>query len=123
VSCDGIRRDAERRVAELRARLIEWDVLGVYADDDGPGDENEYDDLIAPIMRWLGAGDDAPLLSARIVTLLRDDYGLDIPHKDAASPFASSLVRWWREANSNMDTAPSMSPAAGPRRRGDPVNS
>lgn len=92
---DARRRDAKQRVAELRSRLIERDILGVYADDEGPDDENEYDDLIAPIMRWLAEGADSRVLSARIVEILHREYGLDMARSDAELALAASLVDWW----------------------------
>lgn len=92
----GAGRDAHAQVAALRARLIAWDVLGVYQDDAGPGDDNEYDDLIAPVLRWLSEGVDATELSIRIVRFLRQDYGLDYRDDLAERPFAQSLVEWWR---------------------------
>lgn len=93
---DRIRRDVQPRVAELRARLIEWDVLAVYQDDEGPDDHNEYVDLIAPILGWLGDDVDATELSVRLVQFLRRAYGLEYEDDEAELPFARSLVDWWR---------------------------
>ncbi|CAN3702356.1 hypothetical protein MMX123_02375 [Microbacterium sp. MM2322] len=92
---DHARQDPHARVAEMRARLIEWDVLGVYGDGEGPGDDGEYDDLIEPIMRWLADGASPRELSANIVQFLHDDYGLEIVDTDAELPLARSFVAWW----------------------------
>ncbi|QEW03618.1 hypothetical protein [Microbacterium lushaniae] len=86
------------RDTELRARLLAWDILGVYADADRPADDAEYDDLIRPIMTWLGEGADADEVSARLVRFLRADYGLTVSDEKAEVEFARTLVEWWRAA-------------------------
>lgn len=88
----------DHHVVELRARLVEWDVLGVYQDEDGPDDDYEYDDLIWPILRWLEDGVDARALSAHIDGILRRSYGLDGESGVAQTAFAQSLVQWWESS-------------------------
>jgi hypothetical protein len=44
-------RDAfDDRSLALAGMLQSWDVLGVYQGDGGPSDDEEYDDLVAPIV-------------------------------------------------------------------------
>lgn len=71
------RRDVlSRRARELRRILIEWDPIGVYRDSPRPDGGDEYDDLVWPIIGWLGDGVDPNELSARIQGVLHDHYKL-----------------------------------------------
>lgn len=90
------RRELLKRAAELRVRLVAWDVIGIYALPNGAADDGEYDDLIWPIISWLREGADAPSLSAHLVGVLRAEYGLSIREEHAELEFAQSLVEWWR---------------------------
>ena len=77
---------------EIRRRLVVWDVLAVYQDDDGPEDDREHDDLVGPIATWLGQGVDAMTLSARIAAFLRRNYGLtDVGDRQPAD-LAETLI-------------------------------
>lgn len=79
--------------------LIEWDPLGVYRDEPRPDGDDEYDDLIWPILRWLDNGVDAEDLSTRIVAALRHHYGLAPRHDLSEIEFSRQLVSWWGTAN------------------------
>jgi hypothetical protein len=85
----------DERSLEIARRLYEWDVLGVYSVDDGPDDDDEYDDLVAPLRGWLEEGATPAQLSIRLVGMLRRDYGLPYADDFAELEMARSLHDWW----------------------------
>ena len=92
----GRRRSSfDERSLEIARRLYDWDGLGVYSMDDGPDDDDEYDDLVMPIRGWLEDGATPGQLSIRLVSLLRRDYGLAYADDFAELELASSLYGWW----------------------------
>jgi hypothetical protein len=93
----GRRRSSfDERSLAIARRLYDWDVLGVYSIDDGPDDDDEYDDLVMPIRGWLEKGTTPAQLSIRLVGLLRRDYGLPCADDFAELELARSLCAWWQ---------------------------
>ncbi|QHC69337.1 hypothetical protein [Rathayibacter sp. VKM Ac-2801] len=70
-------------------------MLGVYADEIRPADDEEYDDLVDPLRIALEAGASAEELSARLVDVLRRQYGLTICDDSAEITFTRDLHTWW----------------------------
>jgi len=62
----------------IRAVLWEWDPIGVRLIGEG-WPEDEYDDLLLPIMAALAEHPDADELAADLRTVLETDYGLPSP--------------------------------------------
>lgn len=94
---------------ELELMLEEWDVIGVYGDDESdlPTDparrtaqQHEYDDLVRPIIAHLVVSDDQDEFESALVDVLRRDYGISIDagddRYDDVRSFARSVIGWWR---------------------------
>lgn len=80
----------------LANRLQRWDVIGVYGSEDGrPADDEEYDDLVAPMRAALERGEDPEALSRALVDTLRRDYGLTYTDDLAELSFTRDLHTWW----------------------------
>jgi hypothetical protein len=100
----GRRRSSfDERSLAIARRLYAWDVLGVYSIDDGPDDDEEYDDLVLPIRGWLEEGATPGQLSIRLVGTLRRDYGLAYADDFAELELARSLCAWWRDLPAATD--------------------
>jgi transcriptional regulator with XRE-family HTH domain len=85
--------DLLRQVREI---LWQWDPLDL-TDDRAAGApiDDEYDDLIPPVLTLLRAGAGPDVLAAYLRRVMVEDYGLSTrpdPELDAA---ADRLVRWW----------------------------
>ena len=93
------RANLSRRSRELRRMLVEWDPIGVYQDDPRPEGDDEYDDLIWPIIGWLDEGVTPEELSAHIVGVLRNHYGLSPKDDSAEIGFSRQLLTWWETAH------------------------
>ncbi|SMH42884.1 hypothetical protein SAMN06295885_2085 [Rathayibacter oskolensis] len=89
------REGFDERSRALADRLRQWDVLGVYADEIRPSDDEEYDDLVAPLRAWLEAGASPEELSTGLVGVLRQWYGLSVPDDSAEIAFAREVHAWW----------------------------
>ena len=92
-----VHRERDAYARELSALLDRWDFLGVNdPPEDGPG-PGEYDDLIQPIIGWLGEGVDSAGLSRRLHVLLMSDYGVAPTVPDLEAELTASLVEWWAQ--------------------------
>jgi cytochrome c-type biogenesis protein CcmH/NrfF len=78
---------------ELRARLMEWDPIGIAGVDE-PWDE--YDCLLSPIMHMLHDGASERQIGDWLMTELKDHFGLR-PEPDREERLADNLVVWWRD--------------------------
>ena len=85
-----------QRGRELRAILNEWDPIGVMGPDAKPGDD-EYDDLLWPVMRLLEGGASAGDLARYLVKKLDEDYGLNVGESKLQG--VSSSIKEWFERN------------------------
>ncbi|MDQ1074287.1 MULTISPECIES: hypothetical protein [Microbacterium] len=74
----------------VRAVLWEWDPIGVRDIGDGWPDD-EYDDLIVPILEALASKPTADELAADLRSVVEIDYGLPTP--DGCHEVAVSLLR------------------------------
>lgn len=74
----------------VRAILWEWDPIGVRDIGDGWPDD-EYDDLIIPILEALASGPTLDELAADLRTVIEVDYGL--PSPDGCHDVAALLLR------------------------------
>lgn len=79
---------------ELRDLLCAWDPIGVMDDPDWPRDE--YDCLVAPVLRRLDAGESPESLAAFLETEVRAYFGVE-PVTDAARTFAERAEAWYRQ--------------------------
>ncbi|TCL79393.1 hypothetical protein EDF43_111167 [Rathayibacter sp. PhB179] len=70
-------------------------MLGVYADEVRPSDDEEYDDLVDPLRAALESGSSPEELNARLVNVLRQRYGLSIRDDSAEITFTRDLHTWW----------------------------
>lgn len=83
---------------ELRGLLLRWDpILGDAEDGSFPADE--YDCMIAPLLRLLRGGAAVDEVVARVREVMTDHFGLD-PEGDPELHLAAGIVQWWshREA-------------------------
>jgi hypothetical protein len=78
---------------ELRARLMEWDPIGVAGIDEA---WDEYDCLLSPVMHMLHDGISGDQLGEWLMTELNNHFGLR-PDLDRDKQLADELVTWWRE--------------------------
>jgi hypothetical protein len=78
---------------ELRARLLEWDPIGIAGIDEA---WDEYDCLLSPIMHMLHDGVSEHDLGNWLMTELDEHFGLR-PDRDRERALAGDLVRWWLE--------------------------
>ncbi|WZH37462.1 MAG: hypothetical protein PIR02_02090 [Microbacterium enclense] len=74
----------------VRAVLWEWDPIGVRSIGDGWPDD-EYDDLIVPILDALASDPSPDDLAADLSSVIEIDYGLPAP--DGCHAVAVSLLR------------------------------
>ena len=79
-----------------RILLDEWDPIGVMSPDASPGD-NEYDDLLWPLMRLLETGATARDLFVFVRNKLTEDYGIDPDEADLDQ--IAGRVKDWFENN------------------------
>lgn len=78
-------------VTDLRRRLLAWDPLGVS---NAPEPQDEYDCLIAPLMRRLHDGFTSPEIANWLVQELSDHFGLR-PDQKRERALATELAEWW----------------------------
>ncbi|WP_096499755.1 hypothetical protein [Mycobacteroides stephanolepidis] len=89
------RDDFDERSLRLAQMLRAWDVLGVYRGDVAPPDDEEYDDLVVPILGWLEGNAGPEELSMRLVGRLASHYGLRSNNALAELDFARQIHAWW----------------------------
>ncbi len=77
---------------ELNQLLNEWDFIGVVEKDN----QNEYLDLIAPIISKLQEDISNEELQLYLRVYITDTYGYTPRNTDS---FASKLLNWWKEKN------------------------
>jgi len=77
----------------IRAVLNEWDPIGVHHIGQGWPDD-EYDDLILPILEALDRGPSVDELATELRTVVENDYGLPAP--EGCREAARSLLRLHR---------------------------
>src|SRR5205814_5064962 len=75
---------------ELRARLMEWDPIGVAGADEA---WDEYDCLLSPIMHMLHEGASRDRLCTRLMSELDYHFGLR-PDRDRYERLCTDSVRW-----------------------------
>ncbi len=83
-------RSLSPNALSVRAVLYAWDPIGVH--DIGAGwPEDEYDDLILPVLDALAAGTTVDALAADLHAVVESDYGIPSPHgcHDAAARLLS----------------------------------
>lgn len=76
----------------IRAVLWEWDPIGVRWIGDG-WPEDEYDDLLVPLIDALAAGPSVDGLAAELRDVLETDYGLPAPEGCTTAARALLAVR------------------------------
>ncbi|KRQ23773.1 hypothetical protein AOT83_03005 [Mycobacteroides sp. H001] len=89
------RDDFDEQSLHLAQMLRSWDVLGVYRGEIIPSDDEEYDDLVAPIRGWLESNAGPEELSARLVDRLASHYGLSSNDDLAELDFTRQIHAWW----------------------------
>jgi hypothetical protein len=78
---------------ELRARLMQWDPIGVAGADEA---WDEYDCLLSPIMHMLHEGASSRRLTRWLMAELTDHFGLRSDRK-REQELAHDLVWWWAD--------------------------
>lgn len=90
--------ELRQRSAELRARLREWDPLGVMHGPDSSVDE--YDGLVGPLLTLLSQGAGESVLAQHLRAEMTEHFGLAADEVDCAE-VAKRLRRWfdlgWRD--------------------------
>lgn len=72
-------RSLSPNALRVRAVLYAWDPIGVH--DIGAGwPEDEYDDLIVPVLAALADGTSVEQLAADLHSVVESDYGIPSPH-------------------------------------------
>lgn len=89
------RDDFDEQSLRLAQLLRSWDLLGVYQGDVVPSDDEEYDDLVVPILGWLAGGAGPEELSRRLGGRLASHYGLRSNSDLADLDFARHIHAWW----------------------------
>lgn len=87
-----------RNQHELRGFLLQWNpILGDPEEGSLPADE--YDCMIAPLLRLLRTGVAVDEVIALVRAVMTDHFGID-PEGDPEQQLAARIVRWWsrREA-------------------------
>lgn len=82
----------KRLLAELRARLVEWDPMGAVA---AGAPEDEYDFVAGPVLRMLAEGATHHELASYLNSEFNDHFGVRVQH---AKEFALAARAWYDRA-------------------------
>lgn len=91
------KEQSRQRYKELRELWCEWDPIGVFADDDWPGDE--YDSYLSSTLRLLENGAGKHEISKYLSNIVGDYMGLGENGIKYSKPliFAEKLHDWYEK--------------------------